>query len=142
MVFNEHLQTYSNKSGENMAKLHQVYERELGLDKPFKPKLNHKRNSVYEIIFIWENVSTGQKFHTGKVPPGPDKTPSIDSLLRILSSKKRKIFLANIYIIGLKPRRLELSLTHINTSKSPKNILRILDVSNYYYLSHRKKEEN
>ena len=44
MVFNEHLQTYSNKSGENMVKLHQVYEKELGLDKPFKPKLNHKRN--------------------------------------------------------------------------------------------------
>ena len=42
--FNERLQTYSNKTKENMIKIQQEYEKELGYNKSFKPQLNDKKN--------------------------------------------------------------------------------------------------
>ena len=42
--FKERLKTYSNKTKENMKKIKIIYEKEKGLDKSFKPKINTEKN--------------------------------------------------------------------------------------------------
>ena len=159
--FNERLQTYSNKSRENMAKIQQVYERELGYDEPFKPQLNHKKNKSLlkdrDELFINE----AQKYNTNNNNKVSSNNNYIDPYTKLYLYGKKyeqdKNFMAEKYyqdqikppqfcqstedIINKKKEKSfkqifklldgdedsKISSTHINTSKLPKNILRILE---------------
>ena len=160
--FNERLQTYSNKSRENMAKIQQIYERELGYDEPFKPQLNHKKNKSLlkdrDELFINEaqkyntnnnnNVSSNnnnyidpytklylygkkyeqdknfmaEKYYQDQIKP-PQFCQSTED---IINKKKEKSF-KQIFKLLDGDEDSKISSTHINTSKLPKNILRILE---------------
>ena len=171
--FNERLQTYSNKSRENMAKIQQIYERELGYDEPYKPQLNHKKNKSLlkdrDEFFINEaqkyninsnnNVSSnnnnnyidpytklylyGKKyqqdknFMAEKYYQDQIKSPQFcQSTEDIINKKKEKSF-KQIFKLLDGDEDSKISSTHINTSKLPKNILRILEP-----ILNELKEEN
>ena len=40
------MQTYSNKTKENLVKIQKVYEKEQGYNEPFKPQINNNKNKV------------------------------------------------------------------------------------------------
>ena len=61
-----------------------------------KNSVNTNKSNIKNKNCKWEKVSASQKFHGGKVPPGQDKPPGSACPPRIYSTKKRKIFQANI----------------------------------------------
>ena len=191
LPFNERLQTYSNKSKENMMKIQQVYERELGYDESFKPHLNNKKNKKLlkdrEEFFLKEaqkyniNVSSNGNTHNNSNNNNNNNNNiniidnnninSIDPYTKLyLYGKKyqqEKIFLAEKYyqnqnkspqfcesteeIINKKKEKSfkqifklldgdedsKISYTHMNISKLPPNIIKILQP-----IFNELKEEN
>ena len=170
--FNERLQTYSNKSKENMAKIQQVYEKELGYDEPFKPQLNHKKNKAllkerdefflnevqkyntnsnsnnnisnnkyidpYTKLYLYgkkyqqEKNYLAEKFYQNQIKP-PQFCQSTED---IINKKKEKSF-KQIFKLLDGDEDSKISSTHINISKLPKNILKILEP-----ILNELKEEN
>ena len=168
--FNERLQTYSNKSKENMAKIQQVYERELGYDEPFKPQLNHKKNKTllkdrdeffineaqkyntnnnnirsnnkyidpYTKLYLYgkkyqqDKNYMAEKFYQNQIKP-PQFCQSTED---IINKKKEKSF-KQIFKLLDGDEDSKISSTHINISKLPKNILKILEP-----ILNELKEEN
>ena len=174
--FNERLQTYSNKSKENMAKIQQVYERELGYDESFKPQLNSKKNKTLlkdrDEFFLneaqkYNNMNSGnninnttnnnnnyidpytklylygkkyqqeKNFLAEKYYQNQNKPPKFcESTEEIINRKKEKSF-RQIFKILDGDEDSKISSTHINISKLPKNILKILQP-----IFNELKEEN
>ena len=54
-----------------------------------KNSANTNKSNIKNKNYIWEKVSVLQKFHGGKVPPGPDKPPSSACPPMIYSTKKK-----------------------------------------------------
>ena len=180
LPFNERLQTYSNKSKENMLKIQQVYERELGYDESFKPHLNNKKNKKLlkdrDEFFLNEaqkyNVNLGQNnnnnnidnnninninnmdpytklylygkkyqqekmFLAEKYYQNQNKSPQFcESTEEIINKKKEKSF-KQIFKLLDGDEDSKISSTHMNISKLPKNILKILQP-----IFNELKEEN
>ena len=169
--FNERLQTYSNKSRENMAKIQKVYEKELGYDEPFKPQLNHKKNKSllkdrdeffineaqkyntnsnnnvgsnnnyidpYTKLYLYgKKYQQDKNFMAEKYYQDQIKSPQFcQSTEDIINKKKEKSF-KQIFKLLDGDEDSKISSTHINTSKLPKNILRILEP-----ILNELKEEN
>ena len=169
--FNERLQTYSNKSKENMAKIQQVYERELGYDESFKPQLNSRKNKSLlkdrDEFFIneiqkYNNMNSGnnnnqnnnidpytklylygkkyqqeKNFLAEKYYQNQNKPPRFcESTEEIINRKKEKSF-RQIFKLLDGDEDSKISSTHINISKLPKNILKILQP-----IFNELKEEN
>ena len=171
--FKERLQTYSNKTKENMVKIQQVYERELGYDEPFKPQLNNRKNKTllkdrdefflneaqkinsnlcsnnnnesnnnyidpYTKLYLYgrkyqqEKNYLAEKYYQNQI-----KTPHFcQSTEEIINKKKEKSF-KQIFKLLDGDEDSKISSTHINTSKLPKNILKILEP-----ILNELKEEN
>ena len=98
------------------------------------PKLNirnyiYMRKSISKTKVSWRISSTRT-----------DKTPQLCQ--KITPTKKRKIFRLIFKLFDGDEEDWKIYSWHINASKLPKHILRILDIINYICLSHGMKEEN
>ena len=178
--FNERLQTYSNKSKENMIKIQQVYEKELGYDESFKPHLNkqknksllkdrdefflneiQKHNNIQDInnnngnnncnnngnnnyidhytkLFLYGKKYQQEKNElTEKYYQNQNKSPQFcESTEEIINRKKEKSF-RQIFKLLDGDEDSKISSTHMNISKLPKNISKILEP-----IFNELKEEN
>ena len=181
--FNERLQTYSNKSKENMIKIQQVYEKELGYDESFKPHLNkqknksllkdrdefflneiqkHNNNNIqdmnnnngnnncnnnngnnnyidhYTKLFLYGKKYQQEKNElTEKYYQNQNKSPQFcESTEEIINRKKEKSF-RQIFKLLDGDEDSKISSTHMNISKLPKNISKILEP-----IFNELKEEN
>ena len=180
LPFNERLQTYSNKSKENMIKIQQVYEKELGYDESFKPHLNKQKNksllknrdefflneiqkhnnNIQEIsnncnnnynnnpnnnyidhytkLFLYGKKYQQEKNElTEKYYQNQNKSPQFcESTEEIINRKKEKSF-RQIFKLLDGDEDSKISSTHMNISKLPKNISKILEP-----IFNELKEEN
>ena len=178
--FNERLQTYSNKSKENMIKIQQVYEKELGYDESFKPHLNKQKNKSllkdrdefflneiqkhnnniqdinnnnnnncnnngnnnyidhYTKLFLYGKKYQQEKNElTEKYYQNQNKSPQFcESTEEIINRKKEKSF-RQIFKLLDGDEDSKISSTHMNISKLPKNISKILEP-----IFNELKEEN
>ena len=159
--FNERLQTYSNKTKENLVKIQKVYEREQGYNEPFKPQVNNNKNKellkdrddlffnnnkkddnnyldhytklyLYGKKYAQEKNSLAEKFYQEQ-----NKPPQIsETTQEIINKKKEKCFKQIFRALDGDEDNL-ISSTHMNISKLPKNIYRILEP-----IFNELKEEN
>ena len=173
--FNERLQTYSNKSKENLIKIQQVYEKELGYEESFQPHLNREKNKALlrdrDEFFINEaqkyNINLGESnknnlnnnishidhytklylygkkyqqeknYLTEKYYQNQNKPPQFcESTEEIINRKKEKSF-RQIFKLLDGDEDSKISSTHMNISKLPKNISKILEP-----IFNELKEEN
>ena len=149
--FNERLQTYSNKTKENLVKIQKVYEREQGYNEPFKPQVNNNKNKIllkdreelfnnynnndnknnidhYTKLYLYGKKYEQEKnFLAEKFYQEQNKPPQIsDSTQEIINKKKEKCF-KQIFRVLDSDEDNQISSTHMNLSKLPKNIYKILE---------------
>ena len=174
--FNKRLETYSNKTKENMLKIQKIYERELGYNEPFKPNLNNQKNKILlkdidefflnEVkkykINLGENSKNndndnknnyidhytklylyGKKYEqeknslTEKYYQNQNKSPQFCDITEEIINKKKEKSFRQIFKLLDADEDSKISATHMNTSKLPKNISKILEP-----IFNELKEEN
>ena len=165
--FNERLKTYSNKSKENMSKIQQVYEKELGYHETFKPHLNTKVNKnllkdreefflneaqkynikmengnnnkdYYTKLYLYgQKYQQEKEFLTEKYYQNQNKTPKFCESTEEIINKKKEKSFKQIFKLLDGDEDSKISSTQINISKLPKNIVKILQP-----IFNELKEEN
>ena len=163
--FNERLQTYSNKTKENLVKIQKVYEREQGYNEPFKPQVNNNKNKVllkyredlfnnlnnnddknntnnnidhYTKLYLYGKKYEQEKnFLAEKYYQEQNRPPQIsESTQEIINKKKEKCF-KQIFRVLDNDEDNQISSNHMNINKLPKNIYKILEP-----IFNELKEEN
>ena len=159
--FNERLQTYSNKTKENLVKIQKVYEREQGYNEPFKPQVNENKNKEllkdreelftnkdnknddnnmdhYTKLYLYGKKYAQEKnFLAEKYYQEQNRPPQIsDTTQEIINKKKEKCF-KQIFRALDGDEDNQISSNHMNVSKLPKNIFTILEP-----IFNELKEEN
>ena len=156
--FNERLQTYSNKTKENLVKIQKVYEREQGYNEPFKPQVNNNKNKVllkdredlvnnnnennnldhYTKLYLYSKKYAQEKnFLAEKYYQEQNRPPQIsDTTQEIINKKKEKCFKLIFRALD-SDEDDQISSNHMNVNKLPKNIYKILEP-----IFNELKEEN
>ena len=158
--FNERLQTYSNKTKENLVKIQKVYEREQGYNEPFKPQVNNNKNKVllkdredlfnnmnnndnnnidhYTKLYLYGKKYAQEKNYLAeKYYHEQNRPPQIsDTTQEIINKKKEKCFKLIFKALD-SDEDDQISSNHMNINKLPKNIIKILDP-----IFNELKEEN
>ena len=159
--FNERLTTYSNKTKENLVKIQKVYEREQGYNEPFKPQLNKNKNKIllkdredmfsnmnnlnsnnnmdhYTKLYLYGKKYEQEKnYLTEKYYQEQNRPPQIsETTEEIINRKKEKCFKEIFRVLDNDEDDI-ISAAHINISKLPKSIAKILEP-----IFNELKEEN
>ena len=136
--FNERLQAYSNKTKENLIKIQQVHETEKGYNKPFKPKINNKKNKELLKTFDEFFINELQQQMTNEYPEieNEKKNIMLDPYTKLyLYSKKYeqdKSLLAEKYYESQKRtpefNQMTEEIYNKKKEKSFKQIFKLLDI--------------
>ena len=148
--FNERLQTYYNKSKENKIKIKNIYEKEKGYDKSFKPHLNDEENKIllrdrdeffkneiqknnlnidpYTKLYLYgkkykkEKTDLIEKYYQSQ-----NKKPEFYEINNEIINKKKEKSLKKIFKLLDSDCDNRITSSNICTSRLPKNILNILE---------------
>ena len=160
--FNERLQTYSNKTKENLVKIQKVYEREQGYNEPFKPQINNNKNKVllkdreglfnninnnnkdnnyidpYTKLYLYGKKYEQEKNYLAeKYYQEHNRPPQISETTQEIINKKKEKCFKLIFRALDSDEDNQISSNHMNVSKLPKNVFKILEP-----IFNELKEEN